>query len=193
MFAQGQVSAGFDYLETAAIVLAAAGVIVAMVQIRRDTHSSRQSRQADLSWSMYLAYVEPAIRTARGTAEALAHSPQCPKDAQAYHDTIADGSPWTSDISDSRDADIRRLLRFYNQLSILLAKDLIDEEFVFGLIGAGLISVWPALRPAVDYYEHYFARSTRPEWNEEPRLIYHEVPALYERCVRWNQQRRARP
>jgi hypothetical protein len=86
ILAQGQTSSGFDYLQTAAIVLAVAGVIVAMIQIRRGTHSSRQSRQADLSWSMYLAYVEPPIRKARGTAEALAHSPQYPKDAQAYHD-----------------------------------------------------------------------------------------------------------
>ncbi|WP_326665552.1 DUF4760 domain-containing protein [Streptomyces canus] len=192
ILAQSHGASSFDYLQTAAIVLGAVGVIVAMIQIRRDTHSSRQARQADLSWSMYVAYVDPAIRKARGTAEALAHSPQCPRDAQEYHETLADGSPWTNMTDDSKDADLRRLLRFYNQLSILLSKDLIDEEFVFGLIGAGLISVWPALSPAVSYYEHYFPHSTEPEWNEEPRLIYHEVPTLYERCVRWNQQRRIR-
>ncbi|MET7569527.1 hypothetical protein ABZT04_13645 [Streptomyces sp. NPDC005492] len=78
-------------------------------------------------------------------------------------------------------------------MSILLAKDLIDEEFVFGLIGAGLISVWPVLRPAVGYYEHYYARSTGAEWHEAPRLIYYEVQTLYERCARWNEQQRARP
>ncbi|MER8010400.1 hypothetical protein [Streptomyces sp. NPDC094149] len=192
ILAQGQGSSGFDYVQTAAIIFTAVGVIVAMTQIRRDTQSSRQARQADLSWSMYLAYVDPAIRKARGTAETLAHSPQCPRDAQEYHETVADGSPWTNIIDNSQDADLRRLLRFYNQLSILLSKDLIDEDFVFGLIGAGLISVWPVLSPAVSYYEHYFPHSTQPEWHEEPRLIYHEVADLHGRCVTWNEKRRAR-
>ena len=40
-----------------------------------------------------------------------------------YLERVADGPPWSGDVNDGVDADICRLLRLYNQLSILLESD----------------------------------------------------------------------
>ncbi|HTJ31948.1 MAG TPA: hypothetical protein VL738_01830 [Dactylosporangium sp.] len=179
---------GFDLLQTLAILLTALGVTVTAIQVRAETSSSKQARQAELSWSMYEAYIDPDLRRARAAVEHLANSDAAPRDVAGYQARIADGWPWSEHYDESLDAQVRRLLRFYNQLSILVEKHLIDPDFVFGLVGTGLVSVWPVLEPAIAYYQSYFGGPEGPDWQDRPRSLYGKVRLLHDHCVAWERR-----
>lgn len=183
-------ASGFDYFQTVALLIAAASVGITAYQVRREAQLSSHARQADLSWSMYDAYIKSEIRQARGVAENLAYSEECPSTREEYLERVADGSPWREarDANESDDSYIRRLLRFYNQLAILLNKNLIDEDFVFNLVGTGLASSWSVLETAIEYYQYYYSRTGIPEWQGHPRPIYQHVPILYSRYIKWAQK-----
>jgi len=80
---------------------------------------------------------------------------------------------------------MRRLLRFYNQIAVLLRQKLIDPDFVFGLIGAGLETAWPAMKPAIQYYQRYYSGVSGTELAAEPRPIYNEVAMLQTSYIEW--------
>jgi hypothetical protein len=175
------------------ILLTTLGLLVAAVSVRYSFRASNRARQASLSWSIYQEYSQPAIRAARGAVQMRMCSPGSPTNGVEYLDDIADGSPWKSNIDDSLDADVRRLLRFYNQLSVLIEKQLIDEDFVFTMIGPGLVTAWPVLESALAYYEFYYPRDGKVDWQTEPRLIYDGVPMVHKRYVCWSAQQHRRP
>ena len=180
-----QSAINLDVLQLVGVLLTAMGLIVAVAALLRASRQNHEARQATLSWAIYQEYVDQRIRAARGAVQQLACSPDCVTTGQEYLERVADGSPWSGSVADSVDADVRRLLRLYNQLSILLDKRLIDDDFIFGLIGPGLLTIWPVLRPAIEYYEHYYPDASQVRWHPTPRLIYHSVPRLYERSRRW--------
>jgi hypothetical protein len=134
---------------------------------------------------MYVAYSEPDIRRARSRTEALANSHECPVDARGYQITVADGWPWVGHVEGTVDADIRRLLRFYNQLAVLLQQRLIDDDFVFRLVGVGLQSAWPALNPAIAYYQYFYGHAGDRSWHNRPRPLYADIHLLRDRSVTW--------
>jgi len=184
--AQDATSRGFDFIQTLALVLTAGGLVLAGLQIRRESRSANANRQADLSWNMYLSYTDPALRAARGKVEELAHSGQCPSDAAEYKTKIADDEPWKHFCDDTIDMHVRRLLRFYNQVGVLTRKGLIDQDFVFGLVGPGLDTCWPALSSAIGYYQSYYGGLGGTELANQPRPIYNEVSPLHKNFVDWS-------
>jgi hypothetical protein len=185
-----QSGTGSVLLQVAPILLSVLGVLVATLSLSFSLRANNRARQASLSWSIYQEYAQPRIRSARGAVQLLACSPDCPTDGEEYLRRVADGSPWENNDGDSVDAEVRRLLRFYNQLSVLLGQRLIDDDFLFTLIGPGLKTAWPTLEPALEYYEFYYLRDGRVAWQTAPRLIYNGVPVLYERCARWTARQR---
>jgi hypothetical protein len=174
-----------DLLQTVTVVIAALSVVVTGLQVRHEARGAKKARQAELSWSMYVAYTSPEIRMSRSRAEVLANSSECPGDEIEYQDRVADGWPWKEHLGESLDADVRRLLRFYNQLAILLRQNLIDDDFVFRLVGIGLISAWPTLEPAIHYYQRFYGDSTGPLWRDNPRPLYSDIYLLRDRSLMW--------
>ncbi len=183
--AQSLAISGLDLLQTIALFLTAGGLGLTTLQIRRESRSARELRVADLSWLMYQNYAEPTIRAARGNVEGLAHSPRCPQTAAEYKSTVADSAPWDHYEDGTLDMHMRRLLRFYNQVAILLRQRLIDDDFVFGLIGAGLDTCWPAMKPAIQYYQCYYGGPSGTELVSVPRPIYNAVIHLHESFEDW--------
>lgn len=159
-------------------------VVAALVAIRQLREAAR-TRQAELSWAMYLAYTDPAIRAARGTVESLAHQDTCPTTAQEYRLLVADEPPWDHYNSGTPDMHMRRLLRFYNQVGILLRKKLIDENFAYSLVGHGVSSCWPALAPAIEYYQQFYAGDQGTSLADRPRPIYNDVRWLHRHFEAW--------
>lgn len=185
VLADGAAATGFDVVQTIALVLGAGGLLLTMIQITRESRLGAQARIADLSWLMYSTYTDPVIRAARGRVESLAHAPTCPTSAEEYKSSIADDAPWDHFDDDTTDMHTRRLLRFYNQVAILTRKRLIDKDFVFGLIGPGLDTCWPALNPAIRYYQYYYGGKSGTDLEALPRPIYNEVTSLHNEYSSW--------
>ena len=51
---------------------------------------------------------------------------------------------------------IRKMLRFYHQIGILLDKGLIDADFIFQLIGDGLKTSEQGIKVATEWHQNYY-------------------------------------
>lgn len=148
-------------------------VVAALVAVRQ-VRESKNSRHAELSWLMFTTYCSAEIRESRNELEKLSRAADCPTSAAEYRERVADDR-----ITDSpTDMAARRMLRFYNQVGILLCKGLIDGDFVHALLGHGLESSWRALEPAIDYYQKYYSGPDGLELADTARPIYNEVRTL---------------
>jgi hypothetical protein len=185
IISEGVGTTSVDLLQTSALVATVIGLIISTLTMITQVRASEQARATELSWSMYLAYTDPAIRRSRGMVEELAHSPTCPKTAEEYKRDVADAAPWRHFDDNTLDMNVRRLLRFYNQLAILVRKDLIDADFVFSLVGPGLETCWPALCPAISYYQRYYGGNSGTESAEQARPIYSAVRGLHSDYADW--------
>ena len=127
------------------LIVALVGVGIALSQLRQANRDAHASRMAEMSWQVYQSYVEPRIRTARGAAEYIAHTTPLPNSGAEYGDKYADKAIDRDNLDEETlDTNMRRLLRFYNQVGILIERKLVDEVFVFALIGPGLNKTPPA-------------------------------------------------
>ena len=171
------------------LLIAFVGVWVAIAQLRSANRDSHASRMAEMSWQVYQSYIDSKIRMARGVAEYIAHTSPIPSSGFEYGEKYADKQqvmPLPETISN--DTHIRRLLRFYNQVGILMDKKLVDEDLVFEFIGSGLKSSWVAIAPAIDWYQNYYSGSSGYE-KAEPRDIYSYVIKLHNRYIAWEAAR----
>ena len=170
------------------LLVAIAGICIAIAQIRAAARDAHASRAAEMAWRVYEAYVDSAIQTARGVAELISRKGSVPASANEYGNHYAQRDMKDRKKEDHIDKQMRRLLRFYNQIGILMDKRLIDDDLVFALIGPGLQSGWPAVKVAVEWYQNYYAGSSGIE-KAEARKIYIHIPILYKRYVDWERGR----
>ena len=127
------------FAQVGTLLVAVIGVCVAIVQLRSANRDAHTSRMAEMSWQVYQAYVEPRIRSARGAAELIAHTSPVPNSGTEYGALYAEKDIDKSNLDpETIDTLMRRLLRFYNQVGILVEKKLVDDDLVFALIGSGL-------------------------------------------------------
>jgi hypothetical protein len=170
------------------LLVAIVGVCIAIAQIRSANRDAHASRAAEMSWQVYETYVDSKIRTARGAAEFIAHTEPVPKSGIDYGKQYAQKSIKERKDDEHFDNQMRRLLRFYNQIGILIDKKLVDDDLVFALIGPGLKSGWLAVQVAVEWYQNYYGGSSGVE-KAEARPIYIHVQKLYERYLEWEHSR----
>jgi len=166
------------------LLVAIAGVCIAIAQIRAAARDAQAARAAEMAWQVYEAYVAPAIQAARGAAELISRREPVPTSAAEYGKQYAQREMKDRKEEEHIDRQMRRLLRFYNQIGILVDKNLIDDDLVFALIGSGLRSGWPAVKVAVEWYQNYYAGSSGIG-KAEGRKIYIHVSILYHRHVQW--------
>lgn len=167
------------------LVVAFVGIWIAIAQLRSANRDAHATRMAEMSWQVYQAYVEPRLRDARGAAEYIALTAPVPSSGVEYGERHADKKTIVKEPEkESLDTLMRRLLRFYNQVGILIKKRLVDDDLVFAMIGPGLKSGWPAVVVAIDWYQSYYGG---PSGNEkaEWRPIYAHVTELYEHYLTW--------
>ncbi|HEV7903443.1 MAG TPA: hypothetical protein VGO96_06340 [Pyrinomonadaceae bacterium] len=165
-------------------IVAIVGVCIAIAQIRSSNRDAHASRAAEMAWQVYETYIDTKIRTARDAAECIAHTEPVPKSAADYGKQYAQRGIKERMEDEHYDSQMRRLLRFYNQIGILIDKSLVDDDLVFALIGPGLKSGWLAVRVAVEWYQNYYEGSSGIE-KAEARPIYIHVQKLYERYLEW--------
>lgn len=161
------------------LIVAMVGVCIAIAQIRSAARDAHASRAAEMAWRVYETYVDTKIRTARDAAECIAHIDPVPVSAADYGKQYAQRGVEERKEDDHYDSQMRRLLRFYNQIGILIDKNLVDDDLVFALIGPGLQSGWAAVQVAVEWYQNYYGGSSGVE-KADPRPIYIHVQKLYE-------------
>ena len=173
------------------LIIALIGVIIALLQLRSANHEAQASRIVEMSWQIYLAYVDKQLREARGAAEHIAHTSPVPSTGEEYGEKYADKSFFIfDDETASIDTCIRRLLRFYNQVGVLLEKKLVDEDMIFSLIGAGFRSVWPALKSALAWYQNCEPNRSviigLPQKSHSQ--IFYKVYTLHDLYIKWEKK-----
>jgi hypothetical protein len=170
------------------LVVALVGVCIAILQLRSASRDAHQSRIADMAWQIYQAYADAKIRDARGVAETIAHTAPVLASGQEYGEKYADKQIYVTEPPEaSYDTMMRRLLRFYNQIGILLEKKLADDDMVFALIGPGLKSAWPAISAAVDWYQNHSSFRLQDSASDKANPIYTHVMGLNEYYSKWEQ------
>jgi hypothetical protein len=167
------------------LVVAFVGIWIAIAQLRSANRDAHVSRMAEMSWQVYQTYVDPRLRDARGAAEYIARATPILSSGAEYGERYADKEIVVRDPeTESLDTLVRRLLRYYNQVGILVEKKLVDDDLVFALIGPGLESAWPAVVAAIDWYQNYYAGPSGRE-KADPRPIHVYVAKLYAHYLAW--------
>ena len=170
------------------LIVAIIGIWIAIAQLRSSNRDAHASRMAEMSWQVYEAYIDPRIRDARGAAEKIAHTHPVPSSGREYGKRYSDKKITVVDPKKvSYDTHMRRLLRFYNQVGILVEKKLVDDDLVFGVIGAGLKSAWPAVSVAIDWYQNYQLGEAGYQQSER-RPIHAYIIKLYNQYLKWEEK-----
>ena len=167
---------------TAAVAIAAA--LIAITQIRLGRRDAKAARVAELSWSIYQAYDSPELREGRRSLNNAARNVPIPASGKQFgemyvahnyqgpdHDTVIVNAERVSSAS------IRRMLRFYQQVAILLEKELIDADFIFPMIGDGLEMSESAIKTATEWHRQFYSGESGNE-PAEKRAIYNKVNGL---------------
>ena len=84
--------------------------------------------------------------------------------------------------------NIRNRIRFFQQIGILLEDDLLNEEMVFSIIGAGFKLDYKKLDIAVE--------AIRVEHNnndeDKDKTIYDKIEYVKDRYEKWNKNKKAK-
>src|SRR5438132_1554062 len=97
---------------------------------------------------------------ASAPSDPAASHPAVARAGDDYSLQYADKNIKQEEDTESIDNRIRRLLRFYDQVGILIHKQLAEDDLVFALIGPGLEHCWPAVRSAIEWYQNYYGGIT---------------------------------
>ena len=178
---------------TAIITLLAVGV--AIWALRRASADAKSARIAELSWSVYQSYDSPEMREGRRALNAVSRKQPVPATGEAFGSMYVTHSykgPHEDDVKShakevSSDS-IRRMLRFYHQIGILLNKRLIDADFVFPLIGDGLQTSKRGIKVATEWHQNYYCGTSGNEKAARSRPIYERAAKLPEDYDEWKER-----
>lgn len=184
---------GIASVVTAAVTLLAVGV--AIISLRRASADAKAARTAELSWNVYQAYDSPELREGREAPNTVSRMQPVPTTGKEFGDMYVTHSykgPAEKDVKrhakEVSSRSIRRILRFYVQIGILLDKGLIDAEFVFPLIGDGLKTSEKGIRVATEWHQNYYGGESANE-KAPTRTIYEQAIKLPDKCRQWEEAR----
>jgi hypothetical protein len=187
-----------DLTGIATVALAAVtflSVAIAIVALRRTSADAKAARTAELSWSVYQAYDSRELREGRRALNTVSRKEPVPTTGKEFGDMYVTHSYKGSDeravkrhAKEVSTGSIRRMLRFYHQIGILLDKGLIDADFVFQLIGDGLKTSEQAIKVATEWHQNYYGGESANE-KASPRAIYDQARKLPDKYSRWEKVR----
>lgn len=196
-----------DLLGLVVTIATVGGVVIALLQLRASQRDAQAARAAELSWQIYLQYESQEIRDARRAIEIVSHHEPVPRTSEEFGRRYTVGMSGELPATGAGAPDltnygtqIRRMLRFYHQVGILIEKGLIDPDFVFELLGAGLDTSRQGIELAVAWYQNYEAsewkedlllESSRYAQLQEPRRIYEYALRLCQNYNSWKIKRQS--
>ena len=160
-------------------VVAVLAVLIAVFELRRGQANAAAARAAELSWNIYLAYDSPELREGRRSLNTVSRSEPVPATGKEFGEMYVKRTE--AKVSEG---SIRRVLRFYHQVGILLDERLIDPDFVFPLIGDGLETSKEGIRVATQWHQNFYGGPSGQE-ERPPRRIYANAVVLTEKYERW--------
>jgi hypothetical protein len=172
---------GIVSLATAAVTLI--GVVVAIVALVHASSDAKAARTAELSWNVYQAYDSRELRDGRKALNTVSREQPVPATGKEFGDVYV-----THRAKDVSPDSVRRILRFYHQIGILLDKGLIDADFVFPLIGDGLKTSEKGIKVATEWHQNYYSGESGNE-KASPRTIYEKARTLPDKYRRWEEAR----
>lgn len=126
---------------------------------------------------------------ARRAIEVVSNRLPVPQSGEEYGKTyVLEPTPLrnqlTEEIGERPTAAVRRMLRFYHQIGILIDKGLVDSDFVFALVGPGLVTSKHGIVVTCDWYQNHWAGSTGHDKGPY-RPIYANALKLCEHYENW--------
>lgn len=182
----------------ASVVTALAAVIalsIAVVQVRNARADAHDERVASLSWNVYEAYNVKELRDGRGVLHKISRTPPIPRSGREFGEMYRTASYCGDDAEkvlqrarDLGDFSLRPILRYYQQVGVLIEKNLVDADFIFPLIGDNLKTSEIGIRLAVEWYQNYYGGHSGTE--EAPRRnVYGKALLLLDMHQRWSSER----
>jgi len=170
-------------------------VAIAIVALRRASADAKSARSAELSWNVYQAYDSHELRDGRRALNTVSRKEPVPTTGKEFGDMYVTNSYRGPDEEDVKlhakevpAGSIRRMLRFYHQIGILLDKGLIDADFIFQLIGDGLKTSEQAIKVATEWHQNYYGGESANE-KASPRAIYEQARKLLDKYSQWEKAR----
>jgi hypothetical protein len=172
-------------------LIAVVAATIALLQLRRGRIDAKAARIAELSWNIYNAYEAERLRIGRYHLELIAGEAPVPETGTEFK-AMYRSSPYTgpNQASIRRRAEIisssnlKSILRYYQQIGILLNQGLIDEDFIFPLIGPGIETSTTAIKATVDYYQTFHSGTSGREAGPR-RTLYKDAALLTELHSAW--------
>lgn len=175
-------------------IAAIVGIAIAVLQLHGSRRDAQAARMADLSWHIYQAYESPELREGRKALNTVSRSPPVPQNGAEFgamyvtHTYEGEHKDKVRGRAQHMSASIRRMLRFYHQVGILLNQEMIDPDFVFPLLGAGLETSEMGIKVATEWHQVYYAGESGNERAERRRDIYENAVKLCQQHQVWKQK-----
>jgi hypothetical protein len=176
-------------------IAAIVGVTIAVLQLQGGRRDAQAARMADLSWQIFQAYESTDLREGRRALNTVSRSKPIPQTGEEFgamyvtHTYQGEDKEKVRDRSKNASASIRRILRFYHQVGILLDNKMIDPSFVFPLIGDGLETSEQGIKVATEWHQNYYAGESGNEKAAQRRDIYGNALKLCQQYRAWKQVR----
>lgn len=165
-------------LKTVALILSG----VAIFQL----FEVKKKRHIDMFWKIYEIYTSEAQKTARRDTTAirkLLSEKQEKLNIEELTNFYSENYHLTEiELQKNIDRSIMNRIRFFNQIGMLLKKDMINKRMLFELIGLGLDHDYLTLRLILD---------THRRDHGEPNM-YSMFETTNNKFVRWKQKRELR-
>jgi hypothetical protein len=175
-------------------IAAIVGVTIAVLQLQGGRRDAQAARMAELSWQIYQAYESPDLREGRRALNTVSRSIPIPQNGAEFgamyvmHTYEGGDKEKVRERGKRLSASIRRMLRFYHQVGILLDKQMIDPDFVFPLVGAGLETSEYGIKVATDWHQTHYAGESGNEEAEQRREIYGNAVKLCQQYREWKKK-----
>ena len=160
---------------------------VAIMALRRASVDAKAARTAELSWNVYQAYDSRELREGRRALNTVSRKKPVPRSGKEFGDMYVTDSRKGSHGEEVSTGSIRRILRFYHQIGILLDEGLIDADFIFPLIGDGLNTSEEGIRVAVEWHQNYYGGESGDQ-QAPRRTIYEKARQLPGKYREWKSQ-----
>ena len=170
--------------------VAVVGVVIAVIELGGARTDAKAARIAELAWNIYQEYDSSELRKGRRELNTISRTQPMPRSGEEFGAMYVTRSYQGAKHEEVSSQSIRRILRFYHHIGILLDKGLIDGDFVFPLIGDGLDSSQVGIRVTTEWHQNFYGGESGHE-KAAPRRIYANAVKLIEKYEYWNKNETA--
>jgi hypothetical protein len=122
-----------EAMKPATEVILALVALVSIPCVLKQLREMEKQRQATMSWKLFEMHSSKQMRKARHTLYAIKDQFSSSDEYQQKYHNAKEGS-----VEKEQHVTIRDRLRYFHEAGLLVQKDLVDTDMLFGIVGRGL-------------------------------------------------------